>query len=139
MKLSNIDMAYNYPEDSKWLASQLQMIKDRKMVDINNGKPVWSKVYPQQDGVPVHNPAGRYWVKLYYMGKERKVEVDDKMPVSLRGTCKFPRSVHKGEIWPCLLSKAVVKLLALTENVTEKGYNLIGSGLVVYALTGMLS
>lgn len=120
-------MAYKYPEDSKWIASQLQVIKDRKITDIYNGKQIWTKVYPQQDGVPVYNPAGRYWVKLYYMGKERKIEIDDKMPVSLRGTSKFPRSVNKGEIWPCILAKAIIKLMSITENF-DKDYNLIGSG-----------
>jgi hypothetical protein len=28
----------------------------------------------------VYNPSGRYWVRLYHLGKARKVEVDDVFP-----------------------------------------------------------
>lgn len=48
-------------------------------------QPIWTKIYPQQDGIPVANKSGRYWVKLYYLGKERKIEIDDKMPVNFKG------------------------------------------------------
>jgi hypothetical protein len=58
------------------------MIKDKNIRDIYTDKPIWTKIYPQKEGVPVYNPSGRYWVKLYYRGKERKIEVDDKMPVN---------------------------------------------------------
>jgi len=66
---------------------------------VNTGKPIWSKVYPQQDGVPVFNPSGKYWVKLYWMGKECKIEIDDRMPIDCKGKPKFPRSAIKFELW----------------------------------------
>lgn len=48
-------------------------------------------------GVPVYNNSGRYWVKFYHMGKEKKIEVDDKLPVNKNGKCKLPRSINLEE------------------------------------------
>lgn len=75
------------------------MIKDRNIRDVHSNKPIWSKIYPQENGVPVYNQSGRYWVKLYYMGKLRKIEIDDKMPVNASGQCLYPRSAKREEIW----------------------------------------
>lgn len=138
MRLTNINLSNKIPTDSKWVASQLQIIKDKKIADVNSGKPVWSKIYPQKEGVPVYNPSGKYWVKLYYMGKEKKIEIDDKLPVDYTGVCQFPRSVEKYEIWSCIFTKALFKLLQLTQNV-DRLESLTGSGFVMYALTGLLS
>jgi hypothetical protein len=44
------------------------------------------------------------------MGKERKIEIDDKMPTVVKKNCLFPRTVDKSEIWPMLLTKAIIKL-----------------------------
>lgn len=38
IRLNNIDMSYNYPADSKWIASQLQIIKDRSIRDCYSNK-----------------------------------------------------------------------------------------------------
>ena len=51
------------------------------------------------------------------MGKERKIEIDDRMPVNCRGKSSFPKSMKKNEIWPFLLSKAIFKLISQTENI----------------------
>ena len=72
------------PADGLWIASQLQVIKDRDIRDVNTNRPLWSKIYPQQDGAPLYNPNGRYWVKLYFMGKERKIEIDDRIPINYK-------------------------------------------------------
>ncbi|KAL4452822.1 hypothetical protein ABPG74_002387 [Tetrahymena malaccensis] len=138
IKLNSIDLSYQYPSDSKWIASQLQLIKDRNIRDCYTNKPLHSKIYPQQDNIPVYNKTGRYWVKLYYLGKERKIEIDDKMPVNFKGQCKFPRSVKKEEIWTCIISKAIFKLMQISQDITCIN-NLCGSGFVMYTLTGMLS
>jgi len=50
------------------------------------------------------------------MGKERKIEIDDKMPVNYKGQCKFSRSIIKEEIWSYLLAKAIFKLIYLMNN-----------------------
>lgn len=134
IKLSNIDMSNHYPALSKWIGSQLQMIKDRGLLDAFSGKPLHSKIFPQNDGLPVLCKSGRYWVKLYFMGKERKIEIDDKMPISVTNLCMFPRSVNKEEIWPMLFTKALLKLgFFSSENPLE-----YGDASVLYALTGYL-
>jgi hypothetical protein len=33
----------------------------------------------------VLSPTGKYWVKIRFMGKERLVEIDDRMPCSNSG------------------------------------------------------
>lgn len=38
IRLSNVDLSYGYPVDSKWIASQLQLIKDRSIKDCFTGK-----------------------------------------------------------------------------------------------------
>jgi hypothetical protein len=72
------------------------------------------------------------------MGKERKIEIDDKMPVNFKGECQFPRSVKKEEIWSCLLTKAIFKLMQLSVDL-NRFKTLTGSGFIMYALTGLLS
>lgn len=65
-----------------WIGSQLQMIKARDLKDSYTEEAVWKKIYPQENGVPQITKSGKYWVKLYYMGKEVKVEVDDRIPLN---------------------------------------------------------
>lgn len=69
------------PSATVWIGSQLQIIKQRNLIDVNNHEQIWKKIYPQENGVPILNKSGKYWVKLYYMGKVVKVEVDDRVPV----------------------------------------------------------
>jgi hypothetical protein len=73
-------MKDEYPLYFKWLASIFQLIKDRNIVDTNTNETIWQKIYPQHNGVPIYNPQGRYWIKLYHFGKARKIEIDDTMP-----------------------------------------------------------
>ena len=56
-----------------WIGSQLQIIKQRNLVDINSNEAVWKKIYPQENGVPQLTKSGKYWVKLLYMGKYIKI------------------------------------------------------------------
>jgi hypothetical protein len=37
------------------------------------------------NGIPVISPTGKYWVKIRFMGKERLVEIDDRIPCSNSG------------------------------------------------------
>ena len=68
------------------------------------------------------------------MGKERKIEIDDKMPISVNNLCMFPKSNKNEEIWPMLFTKALLKLAFFnTENPLE-----CGDASVLYALTGYL-
>ena len=90
----------NLPNFSKWIGSILQTIIDRGIVDAYEPhEPIWKKIYPQEDGVPIYNPSGRYWVKLYHMGQLTKIEIDDVLPITY-GNDLFVRSENPHEIWP---------------------------------------
>ena len=60
--------------------------------------------------MPVYNPSGRYWVKLYYMGKLRKIEIDDTMPCTKYDEFLLPKCESLEELWPALITKALIKL-----------------------------
>jgi len=71
------------------------------------------------------------------MGKEKKIEIDDKVPV-IYGKSLFARSVNNNEIWPFILSKALIKLNAprWSENLDNPKEVEVGDGSIIYALTG---
>ena len=93
-------------------------------------------IYPQVDGMPVYNSSGRYWVKLYYLGKPRKIEIDDTFPFDgFTYRCLYPMAEYGNIIWPMLLSKAISKLLSFKWRTSQ---DQIGEGAVMYALTGLL-
>ena len=58
---------------SVWIGSQLQLIKERNLVDVYSNEAIWKKIYPQENGVPQLTKSGKYWVKLLYMGKYVKI------------------------------------------------------------------
>jgi len=99
--LSDIIYLDGLPYFSRWCGSILQAIKNSNIRDSYTSGSILSKIYPQKDGMPVYNPSGRYWVKLYYQGKERKIEVDDLFPVNAF-TFKFllPTAEKLNQIWP---------------------------------------
>lgn len=93
--------------------------------------------------MPVVSPTGKYWVKLRFMGKERLVEIDDRMPCSNgknnQGQPIFPRTTDHNEIWPQLLMKAVLKVYSYKWFAANCQYdNEIGDGSVVHSLTGLI-
>lgn len=138
VRLSNINMNIdNLGPDSLWVGSQLQFIKDRDVRDVYSNRPLWSKIYPQVDGAPIYNPSGRYWVRLYYMGRERRVEVDDRMPSNIDRPL-LPQSAIPTQLWTMLVCKAVFKLLSFQRSLQSQR-PVYGDGFVVYSLTGMLS
>jgi hypothetical protein len=120
--------------EGRWIGSQLQLVKQRNISDIYTQEPVWKKIYPQQDGLPVICKSGRYWVKLYYMGKEIKVEVDDEMPLDSQLNYLLPISSKSNERWPLILTKALVKLTI----INNSNCDIVGNGLILYALTGLI-
>ena len=93
-----------------WMTSIYQFIFDNNITDINSKKSILYNIYPQKDGVPVYNPKGKYVIKLYLMGKERKVVIDDLIPFTYDDEFIFPGCENIREIWPVLLTKALLKL-----------------------------
>ncbi|XP_076763331.1 androglobin-like [Xylocopa sonorina] len=63
---------------------------------------------------PVVNPNGKYIVRLYFLGAWRRIVVDDRIPVNVEKLPLLPRTTNNSELWPMILSKAVLKLCALT-------------------------
>ena len=133
---SNISMKDEYPLYFKWLASIFQIIKDRNIVDCNTKETIWQKIYPQQNGAPVYNPTGRYWVKLYHFGKARKIEIDDTMPLSKYNLYYLPKCEHLEELWPALLTKAILKLNSY--KLPSFNFSECSDLSVFYALTGYI-
>ncbi len=93
-----------------WMTSIYQFIFDNNITDINSKKSILYNIYPQKDGVPIYNPKGKYIIKMYLMGKERKVVIDDMIPFTNDDEFIFPGCEDIREIWPVLLTKALLKL-----------------------------
>lgn len=138
VKLSNIDLAKPLSLCCRWVASQLQVLKDKGWSF--NGESIWNKIYPQKDGIPVYNPTGKYWVKMMLMGTYKLVEIDIRVPV-LDGTLLFARSANVKDLWPIILTKAYFKLYSYrwkncSRFINNPNQELDGS--LIFSLTGLL-
>lgn len=92
------------------------------------------RIYPQRSGVPIFNRSGRYWVKLFFMGQERKVEIDDRMPCNAYQEYLFPKCTQIEELWPGILTKAILKLMSF--KLLSSRFNEVGDISILAALTG---
>lgn len=89
--------------------------------------------------MPVLSPSGKYWVKLRFMGKERLIEVDDRMPCDSKRKLLLPRSINNYEIWPQILMKALLKVYSYKWFKENSLYDPeVGDGSAVYSLTGLI-
>jgi len=106
-----------------------------------NRRLVSSLIYPQDPKtcMPIYNPKGVYMVKLWLNGVERRVLVDDLLPVDEKGkllcshtTCLSSKSNSVLELWVPILEKAYMKLCG--------GYDFPGSnsGVDLFCLTGWI-
>lgn len=95
---------------------------------VYNWRP-WEHVYSLVQKLPVaktagapgqaaltynYNPAGKYVVKLFWLGQWRKITVDDTMPFDDADRPLLPVTSLAHEIWPLVLTKALLKVAALT-------------------------
>lgn len=120
---------------TKWLTSIFQLILDLKLNDAYTEKSLFYNIYPQRNNFPTVSPSGRYWIKLYFMGKPRKVEIDDRIPCNENEDFVFPRCESLEEIWPALLTKAILKLHSY--KYLNKSYNEIADLSYIYSLLGL--
>jgi calpain-7 len=101
---------------------------------------VTSIIYPQdKNGVPICNPEGKYYVKLWLNGVARVVTVDDLFPIDRHANLLCSHSSSSGhenqqqlELWVSLIEKAYMKLCG--------GYDFPGSnsGIDLFCLTGWI-
>ena len=88
--------------------------------------------------MPSYNPKGLYWVKLYFMGKPRKIVIDDKIPCNKNNDILFPRCENVDEMWPFILTKAIIKLFSYKFKSLIYSPQEIGDMHIIYALTGYI-
>ena len=93
-----------------WVSSIYQFILDLEIEDCFDKKNIFSNIYPQKNGVPIYNKNGHYVIKLYFMGKPRRIDIDDRIPCDKNGEFIFPRCETLNEIWPAIFTKALLKL-----------------------------
>lgn len=108
-EIHNIEYSGTNAKFFNWLGSLFQFIIDNNLGYKEN---LLKRIYPQVNGYPTYNPNGKYWVKLFFNGKERKVEIDDFIPIGVNEQPYFPRCANIYEIWPLILAKALTKLYA---------------------------
>ena len=109
------------------------------MRDVVSNEKIWERIYPQQNGTPIVSPSGKYWVKIRYDGKERLIEIDDRVPCDARKKPILARTLNFNELWPQLLMKALLKVYSDKWYSPRAFYDKeTGDGSIIYSLTGLI-
>ena len=136
---NSLDLGFSMPIYTKWVTSQFQLTKDRYMRDVVSKEKIWERIYPQLNGAPVVSPSGKYWIKVRFDGKERLIEIDDRVPCDYKGRPIFARTNNTNEIWPQLLMKALLKVYSYKWYSPDAQFDQeIGDGSIIYSLTGLI-
>ena len=134
---SNLNLGIYLCDYCRWVSSQYQILLDNNINTENDKNNFVRKIYPQdKNGVPKYNPYGLYWVKLFHMGKYRKVVIDDKFPVNKETFDNFlPQCSSPYELWPIILTKALIKLYSYKYKSIFYENDEIGDCSIMYSLT----
>ncbi|KAJ1621358.1 hypothetical protein T492DRAFT_360501 [Pavlovales sp. CCMP2436] len=94
----------------EWVTSSMQLVAEHAAA-VAEGDFLWQLVHPQSEaGMPQLSEKGRYVVRLFDHGRWRAFTVDDKLPCDVEGRCLLPHTRAPAELWPLLLTKALLKL-----------------------------
>lgn len=112
-KLQQAEMLEALQRIPPFLMSAFQsvlLLLERVQTLVPKGQYLWELIYPHAPGTchPVHNPFGKYAVKLFVEGQYRKVIVDDALPVDELGRPLITVTSLR-ELWPAIIVKAIFK------------------------------
>jgi Calpain family cysteine protease len=97
----------------------------------------WDLIYPKsKDGISLFNTSGKYTIKLFWLGSYRKVTIDDRVPLDNQNRPLLITSPCNTELWPILVSKALVKLAA--QSYKDQDGSELGDFDVLCALRGFI-
>jgi len=126
-------------------AKQAKLTKNRtanspELSEEGRWKP-WEHIYSLCKGgkghIPQYNPFGKYIIRLFFMGCWRKIVIDDTLPYSSEGSLLLPTSSNKNELWPMLLSKAIIKVASVNCKHNSNNFELSQFS-VIHTLTGWI-
>ncbi|NXB71158.1 ADGB protein, partial [Donacobius atricapilla] len=130
----------------RWIVSEIHAVwRIYNENSLNSETPTlvwkpWEHIYAlckaTNEHTPLYNKFGKYVLKLYWMGCWRKIIVDDTMPFSEEENLLLPATTCQNELWPMLLSKAIIKLA--NTSIYETGKREMEEFTVLQTLTGWM-
>ncbi|NXQ14885.1 ADGB protein, partial [Peucedramus taeniatus] len=130
----------------RWIVSEIYAVwRIYNENSVNSETPTlvwkpWEHIYAlckaTKEHIPLYNKFGKYVLKLYWMGSWRKIIVDDTMPFSEEENLLLPATTCQKELWPMLLSKAIIKLA--NTSIHETGKREMEEFTVLQTLTGWI-
>ncbi|CAF0738248.1 unnamed protein product [Adineta steineri] len=102
----------------------------------------WEHIYAlnkisKQPFITPYNPAGKYIVRLFFLGTWRKIIIDDSIPFDSNNRCLLPQTSLSYELWPMLLTKALLKIISLNFN-TPNDFPEFNESSIIHLLTGWI-